>query len=152
LTRKAIAELVQKLTGEGYLEAWVEPRRGFRLLRLTDLGHRALKDESLLPEWGRPITIEPETPTPPEGEPPPSEQDKVLLDRLWTWRREQAREQKVSAFIVFHNSVLRRIAAAKPSTLAELNAIKGIGPAKLEKYGLAVIALLRDWENEKSRV
>ena len=74
------------------------------------------------------------------------------MDRLWTWRREQAREQKVSAFIVFHNSVLRRIAAAKPSTLAELNAIKGIGPAKLEKYGLAVIALLRDCENEKSRV
>ena len=86
------------------------------------------------------------------GEPPPSEQDKVLLDRLWTWRREQAQAQKKPAYVIFHNSVLQRIAAVKPPTLDELIKIKGIGPAKLEKYGLAVIALLRDCENEKSRV
>ncbi|UCC63813.1 MAG: ATP-dependent DNA helicase RecQ, partial [Anaerolineae bacterium] len=147
LTRKAIAQLVQKLTDEGYLEAFVEPRRGFRLLRLTDLGRRALKDESLLPEWGRPVRIEPESPAAAEDESSPPE--KALLDRLWTWRREQAREQNVSAFVIFHNSVLERIAAVRPSTLDQLSAIKGIGPAKLEKYGQAVIALLRDYENEK---
>ena len=150
LTRSAIAGLIDKLTEEGYLAAYVEPRRGFRLLRLTDLGHRALKDESLLPEWGRPIRFEPEAPgaAAQELSKEPSQPDEALLERLWAWRREQARAQNISAFIVFHNSVLQRIAAAQPATLDELAAIKGVGPAKLEKYGQAVLALLGDYENE----
>ncbi len=154
LTRKAIAALAQKLTDEGYLKAYVEPRRGFRLLRLTDLGHRALKDESLLPEWGRPMHIEPEAPLAPAPVPAKDspQPDEALLERLRAWRREQAQAQGKPAYVIFHNSVLRRIAAAKPSTLDELDAIKGIGPAKLEKYGQAVLALLRDYENEKSKM
>ena len=44
------------------------------------------------------------------------------------------------------DSVLQHIAAARPHTLDELAAIKGIGPVRLKKYGRAVIALLRDDE------
>jgi len=157
LSRQAIAKLAQKLTDEGYLEAHVEPRRGFRLLRLTDLGHRALQDESLLPEWGRPFHIEPETP----GSPPhpagqssspasPSGHEtktaEALFERLRRWRWEQAQAQKKPPYVIFPNSVLQHIAAARPHTLDELAAIKGIGPVRLKKYGRAVIALLRDDE------
>jgi len=152
LTRSAIAGLVDKLTEEGYLEAYVEPRRGFRLLRLTDLGHRALKDESLLPEWGRPICLEPGAP----GQPAevslkePSPPYEALLERLWAWRREQAREQKVSAYLVFPNAVLHDIATARPRTLDELAAIKGIGPAKVARYG-EVLRLVAEggWKMDK---
>ena len=143
LSRKAIAELVEKLTGEGYLEAYVEPRRGFRLLRLTDLGRGALKDESLLPEWGRPIRIEPEAP-PARAAKEGSQPDEALLERLWAWRREQARAQNVSAFIVFPNAVLQGIAAARPATLDELAAIKGIGPTRVERYGADVLRLVAE--------
>jgi ATP-dependent DNA helicase RecQ len=151
LSDSAITQLVDRLTDEGYLEAYVEPRRGFRLLRLTDLGRQALKDESLLPEWGRPIKIEPEAPAAKVAKKAPPQLDEALLERLWTWRRETAREKKVSAFVIFPNAVLQSIASVRPSTMDELAAIKGVGPAKLEKYGPAVIALLRDYENDQDR-
>lgn len=43
------------------------------------------------------------------------------------------------AFIVFPDSVLRDIAAARPTSLDQLAAIKGIGPEKLKQYGAAVL-------------
>jgi ATP-dependent DNA helicase RecQ len=160
LTRKAIAELVQKLTDEGFLEAYIEPQRGFRLLRLTDLGRRALKDESLLPEWGRPIRTEPEVPVSQDRPSRPGAfpaddvevpVDEALYERLRAWRWELAQAQNKPPFVILQNNVLRRIAATRPSSLDELLAIKGIGPAKLEKYGQAVIDLLRDYQAEKNR-
>jgi ATP-dependent DNA helicase RecQ len=41
---------------------------------------------------------------------------------------------------VFHDSTLREIAAARPSSLAELAEINGVGRAKLERYGNAMLA------------
>jgi DNA helicase-2/ATP-dependent DNA helicase PcrA len=43
---------------------------------------------------------------------------------------------------VFDNKTLVAIARTVPSTLTELSRISGVGPAKLERYGEAVIALL----------
>jgi superfamily II DNA helicase RecQ len=43
---------------------------------------------------------------------------------------------------VFHNSVLKRIAAVRPSTLDELVDIKGIGPAKRDQYGTTVLEIV----------
>jgi ATP-dependent DNA helicase RecQ len=45
---------------------------------------------------------------------------------------------------VFHNTTLVEIAARRPRTLAELAAVPGVGPAKLERYGSDVLdALMR---------
>ena len=46
------------------------------------------------------------------------------------------------AFHVFHNSTLEEIAARCPRSLAELAAVSGVGPAKLERYGEEVLAAL----------
>ena len=46
------------------------------------------------------------------------------------------------AYVVFDNKTLVAIARTVPSTLTELSRISGVGPAKLERYGEAVIALL----------
>ena len=46
------------------------------------------------------------------------------------------------AYVVFHNSTLEEIAARQPSTLGELAAVPGVGPAKLERYGADVLATL----------
>ena len=43
------------------------------------------------------------------------------------------------AFIVFADSVLRDIAAARPTSLDQLAAIKGLGPTKLQQYGPAIL-------------
>jgi hypothetical protein len=74
-----------------------------------------------------------------------TEPDVNLLKSLQNWRSEQAREQRVPPYIIFHNKVLEAIASHQPETLAALEAISGVGPAKLEKYGEAVIAVVAEY-------
>jgi DNA helicase-2/ATP-dependent DNA helicase PcrA len=63
-------------------------------------------------------------------------------ERLRAWRLERARADGVPPYVVFHDAVLHAIAAAQPSSLGELGQIAGVGPAKLERYGEAVLSLL----------
>ena len=62
--------------------------------------------------------------------------------RLREWRLERARADNVPPYVVFHDAVLQAIAAARPSSLGELAQISGVGPAKLERYGDEVLALV----------
>jgi DNA helicase-2/ATP-dependent DNA helicase PcrA len=62
--------------------------------------------------------------------------------RLREWRLERAKADDVPPYVVFHDSVLQAIAAAKPESLGELAQISGVGPAKLERYGADVLALI----------
>ena len=52
------------------------------------------------------------------------------------------------AYVVFDNKTLAAIARTAPTTLGELGRITGVGPAKLERYGNAVIALIADMSAE----
>jgi ATP-dependent DNA helicase UvrD/PcrA len=63
-------------------------------------------------------------------------------ERLRAWRLERAREDGVPPYVVFHDTVLHAIAAAEPKSLGDLAQIAGVGPAKLERYGSDVLALL----------
>jgi DNA helicase-2/ATP-dependent DNA helicase PcrA len=63
-------------------------------------------------------------------------------ERLRAWRLERARADKVPPYVIFHDKVLHEIAAAQPRSLGELSQIAGVGPAKLERYGSDVLALL----------
>jgi ribonuclease D len=69
-----------------------------------------------------------------------------LLGRLKVWRSEQARDQRVPAYVVLHNSHLEDISARKPSTIHELGAIKGIGLRRAARYGEEILALVRGEE------
>jgi DNA helicase-2/ATP-dependent DNA helicase PcrA len=62
--------------------------------------------------------------------------------RLRDWRLERAKADNVPPYVVFHDSVLHAIADARPSSLGELSQIAGVGPAKLERYGPDVLALI----------
>ena len=76
-----------------------------------------------------------------DGMPAP---DAGILERLRAWRSEQARSQSVPAYVIFHDATLSAIAAARPRAIDDLSSIHGIGARKLERYGPALIALLRD--------
>ena len=65
-----------------------------------------------------------------------------LFDALRAARRKIAAESGVPPYVVFHDSTLREIAAAKPRNLNELANIQGVGAAKLERYGEAMLAVL----------
>jgi ATP-dependent DNA helicase RecQ len=68
--------------------------------------------------------------------------DAELFERLRAWGGATAKELSVPAYVVFHDATLRQIAAQRPSTLAELGTISGIGEAKLTKFGQGVLDTL----------
>ena len=70
--------------------------------------------------------------------------DAGLMQRLRAWRSEQARRQSVPAYVIFHDATLAAIAAARPREVAELSGIHGIGTKKMERYGEALVALVRE--------
>ena len=65
-----------------------------------------------------------------------------LFELLRAWRSAEAQAQGVPAYIVFGDATLRGISVTKPSTLAELGTISGVGEKKLEQYGEALLAVV----------
>ena len=70
------------------------------------------------------------------------EVEEALLTALKSWRREQARQQGVPPYLVFHDRTLMELAAQQPATLEALGRIGGIGTAKLTRYGEALLGVL----------
>jgi ATP-dependent DNA helicase RecQ len=67
----------------------------------------------------------------------------VLFDALRALRRELAQEAGVPPYVVFHDSVLREMAAKHPASRDDLGRIGGVGTRKLEAYGDAFLAVIR---------
>ena len=66
-----------------------------------------------------------------------------LFEDLKAVRKELADAKGVPAYIVFSDATLLAMVAAKPTTEAELLAISGVGPRKLESYGESFLEVLR---------
>jgi len=64
------------------------------------------------------------------------------FEALRAWRLQQAREQGVPPYVVFHDRTLVEIASRAPVSLETLGQISGVGQAKLERYGMAVLQVL----------
>jgi ATP-dependent DNA helicase RecQ len=84
-----------------------------------------------LPGGGRALETGPESA-------PPS----TLYEALRLWRLAEAKGQSIPPYVIFHDSVLRDIAAMQPTCLDELAQIKGVGASKLERYGRRVLGVL----------
>ncbi|PZQ19122.1 MAG: DNA helicase RecQ [Ancylobacter novellus] len=61
--------------------------------------------------------------------------DEGLLTRLKALRRELAVARAAPAYVIFADSTLIEMAAARPRTLDQLARVKGVGAAKLEAFG-----------------
>jgi ATP-dependent DNA helicase RecQ len=66
-----------------------------------------------------------------------------LFDALRTLRRELATEAGLPPYVIFHDATLREMAALRPASLAALGKIGGVGARKLESYGEAFLAVIR---------
>ncbi len=67
----------------------------------------------------------------------------VLYAVLRDWRRAIAREHNVPAYTVFHDTTLAEIARQLPQSAVQLRGIAGVGEAKLGRYGVALLELVR---------
>jgi ATP-dependent DNA helicase RecQ len=66
-----------------------------------------------------------------------------LFEALRELRRALAAEAQVPPYVIFHDAVLREMAAVRPATLSQMGAISGVGARKLEAYGDAFLAVIR---------
>jgi DNA helicase-2/ATP-dependent DNA helicase PcrA len=65
-----------------------------------------------------------------------------LFQRLKEWRRKRAQADGVPAYVVFHDRTLAEIAERKCTDWADLAAIRGVGPAKLERYANEILQIV----------
>jgi ATP-dependent DNA helicase RecQ len=75
-------------------------------------------------------------------EPHPDDGDN-LFESLRAWRLQIAKAQNLPPYVIFHDAVLRDIAAVRPRNQDELAEIKGLGASKLERYADALLEIIQ---------
>ena len=81
-------------------------------------------------------------PQQPVAAPAAGSEAEQLREYLREWRRSVAKEMKLAAFIVLHDSSLDEICGRRPKSLNQLLEIPGIGEKKAETYGREILAAL----------
>jgi hypothetical protein len=74
------------------------------------------------------------------------EVDPMVLMSLKTWRIGRAQRDGVPAYIVAHDKALDALAAKLPQSAAQLRAIPGFGPKKVESYGEEILQILAEYQ------
>jgi ATP-dependent DNA helicase RecQ len=69
--------------------------------------------------------------------------EEAVFQALREWRRGVAKEHGVPAYTVLHDATVREIARRLPQQPTDLVGISGIGATKLERYGPAVVDVVR---------
>src|SRR5581483_991767 len=142
LGRSGIAQLIKRLIAGGYLRV---DGLEFPVLEATPSGMDLLTGVSVL-QW-HVLESHRERPTVPRSalkstSAPLLGADQDMFERLRQLRLRLATEEGIAPFVVFHDKTLRQLVATKPTTLADLEQVPGIGPAKLERYGRQLLAVL----------
>jgi superfamily II DNA helicase RecQ len=70
--------------------------------------------------------------------------DPAAVAALRAWRRERARRDGVPAYVIFSDRTLAELVARQPSGDRDLLGVYGLGPAKVERYGAELLAVLGD--------
>ncbi|MGA5569239.1 DNA helicase RecQ [Streptomyces pseudogriseolus] len=70
------------------------------------------------------------------------EELRPAFEALRAWRAEQAREQGVPAYVIFHDATLREIVTVWPTSVEQLGGIGGVGEKKRATYGEGVVEVL----------
>lgn len=73
-----------------------------------------------------------------------SSYDEALWEALRQWRKAEAEQAKVPAFVVFTDATLLAIAESLPRSREQMHKIPGVGSAKLDRYADAVLGIVAD--------
>jgi DNA helicase-2/ATP-dependent DNA helicase PcrA len=136
--------------------SWAEVRAGpgdresrrhpSRYLRVLEAGHPALAaarpGAAPRPRAGRAprVTLLPGPPVVPPPAARPT--DAPLMADLRAWRTARAAADGVPAYVVAHDALLAAIVEHRPESPAALRRVRGMGPAKLDRYGEEILTIL----------
>ena len=71
-----------------------------------------------------------------------STDDNILLNKLKSLRLDIAKQRRLPAYTVFHDSTLIQMSQNKPKNEIDMLEIDGVGPTKFKKYGELFIDLI----------
>jgi len=111
-------------------------------LKLTDEGRRVLRGEA--PFALREDVVARRAARQTRAAVTPKDADAELLAALKALRSAIATAQGQPAYVVFPDRTLIEMAKERPHGLDELAGIHGVGAVKLQKYGAAFLAVIRD--------
>jgi len=111
------------LMSDGVVEEFSGRTAPARKTRADAAGRKAAKKQA--PEAPQTMT--------PEAE--------ALASKLKEWRAAEARRLGVPAYLVMHDRTLQAVAHSRPANPNQLLEIDGIGPAKVEKFGRAILEI-----------
>ena len=139
--------LVAELRQRGLAEQETLSHGGVTL-RITDKGRDRLASGEPLEVAAAPPPAPARAAAPrrspePEEEAPLTPEEERLFEILRAWRRERSDELGVPPYVVAADKTLRALARARPRTEADLLAVKGIGPKKVEEFGRELLDLFR---------
>jgi translin len=75
-------------------------------------------------------------------EPELNSAEKELYDALSAWRNRKSNEENIPPYIIARNSTLKEIIKLRPTAPRDLDAIKGFGEKRVNKYGKEIIAVI----------
>jgi ATP-dependent DNA helicase RecQ len=134
-------ELIRALLHQGLV---AETQDGYPVLLLNVASWEVLRDQRAVH-----IAQAAASPPPkaraasPTSSPAASEEGRELFETLRALRKRLADAQGMPPYVIFHDATLREIAERRPVTLGEFAGIRGVGDAKLARYGEEFVALVR---------
>ncbi len=79
-------------------------------------------------------------------EPQLDRREEEIYQALDAWRNQKANEENLASYIIAKNSWLKEIIKLHPKTIKDLNAIKGFGERRVNKYGKEILNILNKSE------
>jgi ATP-dependent DNA helicase RecQ len=135
---------IEQLIAHGFLR---QTDDAFPVVALTDRGVDLLKNAASAPALVLARQRRPVKDRSPKRSRIESESwqdvDRDLFERLRAARLQIARARGVPPYVIFHDTTLRELARLRPTSIAELYGIRGIGARKAEDLGEAFLAVIR---------
>lgn len=79
-------------------------------------------------------------------------EDAILFEKLRELRIEIAREERMPAYVIFHDSTIKGMAIFRPKNREEFLRVPGVGQTKYEKYGEEFLKIIKAFEEHIDRV
>ncbi|HEX2150829.1 MAG TPA: DNA helicase RecQ [Stellaceae bacterium] len=142
LDARAWLSVIRQLVAQGHLSPDPEGHGG---LMLAPSAREVLRGETPIRFRTEPKRA-PRRKSAAAGKPAPTldPEGEALWTALRAWRLDEARRQQIPPYVIFHDVTLFEVARRRPTTLAALSTIPGLGRSKLDRYGAALLAITTD--------